>query len=228
MFNALFGPDSKRKKLLAKAPEGPLKDFLSEPFPNPALPISQTPILAVDFETTGPASDPEQILSVGFIEIKNHEILLSSAYHQIIKTSGDLDEKNVIIHQITDDAKDQGTLLESAMIELLEALKGKVLLAHFSHTEKKFLQDACKQLYGMEPDFPVIDTLFLARNRLSKKGLPFDRSDLRLSNLRNAHGLPHHSAHNALQDALATAELFFAEIALLGDEDKLTLKSVLL
>lgn len=228
MFNALFGPESKRKKMLGNAPEGPLRDFLSIPFPDTDLPISQAPILAVDFETTGPASDHEQILSVGFIEIRHFEIQLSSAYHQIIKTQGDLDEKNVIIHQITDDARDQGTQLEHAMTELLQALKGKVLLAHFSHTEKKFLQQACQDLYGMTPDFPVIDTLFLARKRLDKKRLPYDRSDLRLSALRQSHDLPHHAAHNALQDALATAELMFAEVALLGDEEKLPLKSILL
>ena len=228
MFSGLFGLEAKRKKQWAKAPDGPLKDFLSAPFPDPSGPIQNASILAVDFETTGPASDHEQILSVGFIEVQHHEIMLATAYHQIIQTVGDLNEKNVIIHQITDDAKDQGAQLNAAMIDLLQALKGKVMLAHFSHTEKKFLQQACVHLYGMAPEFPVIDTLYLARKRLDKKGLPYDRSQLGLSALRDEHKLPRHSAHNALQDALATAELYFAEAALLGDEAKLPLKSVLL
>lgn len=228
MLDGLFGAEAKRKKLLRKAPDGPLKSFLEAPFPDPDLPLSETPILAVDFETTGPASEPEQILSIGFVEIRNHEILLASAHHQIIQTEGELDEKNVILHQITDDAKNMGSTLQLAMLDLLAALKGKVMLAHFSHTEKKFIQQACKQLYGLTPEFPIIDTIFLARNRLSRKGLPFDRSDLRLTTLREFHELPRHAIHNALDDAVATAELYFAELALLGDEDRLKLKSILL
>ena len=228
MFDALFGPEAKRTRMLPKVPDGPLKAFLSDPFPDRNLPISKTPMLAVDFETTGPTSDPEQILSVGFVEILNNEIILSTAYHQIIQTRGDLDEKNVIIHKITDDAKDQGGPLDTAIAALLNALKGKVLLAHFSHTEKKFLQQACQTLYGMSPDFPIIDTLYLARQRFERKKLPYKRGQLSLSALREAHELPHHKAHNALTDAIATGELMFAEINQTGNPDTLPLKRFLL
>jgi DNA polymerase III subunit epsilon len=37
-------------------------------------------------------------------------------------------------------------------------MAGKVLLVHFAHIEKKFLQHACKKLYGFAPDYMVIST----------------------------------------------------------------------
>ncbi len=227
MLNQLFGLEARRKRLLRKAPEGALKDFLSVPFPDKAGLIDSASILAVDFETTGLDPAREQILSVGFICLENNEILLSSAYHQVICAQGELKEENVVIHQITDSAKSRGASLEEVTSDLLAALAGKAMLVHFAHIEKNFLEQACKQLYGMAPVFPIIDTLVIAKKRLDKRGLPYDPSELRLSKLRDWHNLPHHYAHNALNDALATAELLMAEVELMSFEESPPLKYVL-
>lgn len=223
-----FSYNAKRERLLKKAPDGPLKDYLSVPFPDKNIPIDQTPIMALDFETTGLSAQKDQILSIGFIRIENNEILLNSARHQIICTEGQLNEENVAIHQITDDAKAQGEALEAAIKKLLEALAGHVMLVHFARIERAFLQVACRQLYGMAPVFPIIDTLELARKRLDRESLRYPPSALRLFNLREAHHLPRYAAHNALSDALATAELFFVEVAALNYKKPPPLKTVLL
>jgi DNA polymerase-3 subunit epsilon len=41
----------------------------------------------------------------------------------------------------------------------------------------------------------------------------YDPSELRLTALRVKYGLPNHYAHNALNDAIATAELLLAQIS---------------
>lgn len=227
MFDSLFGYEAKRKRLLKKAPEGPIKEFLSIPFPDPKTPIDETPILAVDFETTGLKPEKDEILSVGFITVENNEILLGSSYHQVVRTSGHLDEENVVIHHITDDVKSQGEELHVVVEALLKALAGKVMLVHFGQIEKHFLQNACKQLYGMAPIFPILDTLVIAKRRLDRFGGNFSPSALRLFNLRDHHHLPQYKAHNALSDALATAELLFAEIEEKCLTKSPTLKSLL-
>ncbi len=228
MLQQIFGLEARRKRLLRKAPEGPLKNFLSVPFPDPKSSIEDTPILSVDFETTGLDPVKDQMLSVGSIAIIENEIVLASAYHQVICVEGDLKEDNVVIHQITDDAKAKGEALEQVITDLLNALAGKVMLVHFARIERNFLQRACKQLWGIAPVFPIIDTLMLAKRRLDKRGLPYEPSELRLSNLRDWHGLPQFYAHNALNDALATAELLMAEIELTKPDFSPPLKSILL
>ena len=87
----------------------------------------------------------------------------------------------------------------------------KVMLVHFSRIEKQFLAQACLELYGMAPTFPIIDTLVLIKNRFDKNSVPYDPSLLRLSNLREYFQLPQHFAHNALSDAIATAEVLLVE-----------------
>jgi DNA polymerase-3 subunit epsilon len=49
----LIGYEAQQKRMLKRAPEGPLRDFLSVPFPTLYTPFDHTPILSVDFETTG-------------------------------------------------------------------------------------------------------------------------------------------------------------------------------
>ena len=228
MLDALIGYEAKRKRLLKKAPEGALKDFLSSPFPDATRQLENTPILSVDFETTGLDPAKDQILSIGFIQIEHNEIKLSSAYHKVIRTKGALCEKNVVIHQIMDDRRHQGVRLETAIEDLLNALSGKVMLVHFASIEKSFLKAACKKLYGVAPVFPMIDTLMLAKRRLDKRSAAYSPSELRLFTLREQYNLPRYNAHNALSDALATAELFFAEVSRMNNQRSVSLKSVLL
>ncbi len=228
MFSHWFGYEAKRKRLLAKAPPGPLRDYLSVPFPDPKTALNKTPILAMDFETTGLNAKTDQILSVGHITIESFEIILSSAYHQVICTQGDLKEEGVIIHQIMDDTKSQGQKVEAVIEQLLYAMAGKAILVHFAPIEKNFLQYTCKKLYGMAPIFPIIDTLVVARKRLDQRTSLYSPSDLRLFNLRESHDLPRYKAHNALSDALATAELFLAEVEYKQSKNSPSLRSVLL
>jgi DNA polymerase-3 subunit epsilon len=228
MLSKIFGYEATRKWLLRKAPEGVLKDYLSVPFPDPKTALNKVPILAMDFETTGLDVKKDQILSVGHILIDGLEIQISSAYHQIINTRGNLKEEGVIIHQITDDVKSQGEMMEKVIEQLLQAMAGKVVLVHFAHIEKHFLHHACKQLYGMAPVFPMIDTLVLARRRLDQRTALYSPNDLRLFNLRDNYNLPRYKAHNALSDALATAELFLAEIELKKLKKTPALKTVLM
>lgn len=222
----LLGYEAQRQRLLKKAPEGPLRDFLQVPFPALNCPIHQTPILAVDFETTGLDAVQNKLLSVGCVALNQGQIKLASSYHQIIQTPGQLKAENVTIHQITDDQKDQGQPLAEVIEQLLKRLAGKVMLVHFARIERQFLQQACLELYGLAPPLPMIDTLVVAKKSFDKRDVAYDPSQLRLAALRNKYHLPVHYAHNALNDAIATAELLLAQIS--ERDSDLTLKQLIL
>lgn len=228
LLSWLIGYEAKRKRLLKKAPEGALRDFLSVPLPSLDTPINKVEVLAVDFETTGLDAAKDKLLSVGFVTLKHQQISLKSSYHQIIKTAEQLEESNVIIHHITDTQKDQGQALATVVEKLLQALAGKVMLVHFARIEKQFLTQACLELYGMSPEFPIIDTLVIAKRLLDKRDVAYDPSELRLSNLRHKFELPEHHAHNALFDAIATAELFMAQMSKTNCDGKTKLSDVIL
>ncbi|GLX78321.1 3'-5' exonuclease [Thalassotalea insulae] len=221
LFNWLLGYEVERKRDLLRAPAGPLKDFLAVAFPSPTSSLAQSNILAVDFETTGLDAVQDKLLSIGFVELHHRQIHLGSCHHQVINTEQKLSADNVAIHQITNQQQQQGVPLQVAVEKLLKALAGKVMLVHFARIEREFLQQACLELYGIAPSFPIIDTLAIAKRRLDKKDIAYDPSQLRLATLRTKYHLPPYGGHNALNDAIATAELFLAQTRYYSDSTQL-------
>ncbi|WP_370459608.1 exonuclease domain-containing protein [Paraglaciecola sp. L3A3] len=211
MLDNLFGFEARRKRLLKKVTNGPLYDYLSVPFPSKETCLSDLPILSVDFETTGLNAVTDKLLSVGFVRIDKRQIKLKSCYHQIIDTKDRLAAENVIIHQITDQQKSQGKPLRVVVEALLDEMAGRVMLVHFARIETQFLKQACLELYGVAPPFMVLDTLAIAKRKLDQRDIAYDPQELRLPALRHKHHLPNYFAHNALNDAVATAELFLAQ-----------------
>ena len=74
LFNWLVGFEAQRKRALAQAPQGPLKEYLSIAAPSLNAKLTQLPIIAVDFETTGLNPLTDKILSVGTCTLKGHQI----------------------------------------------------------------------------------------------------------------------------------------------------------
>ena len=92
-------------------------------------------------------------------------------------------------------------------------MTGKVLVAHHHKIEHDFLQQLSMQLYGHRLPLLMVDTLQLEAKRLQRSQQPIQANQLRLFNLRKQYNLPRYHAHNALEDALATAELLLAQIS---------------
>ena len=213
MFDFLLSEDAKRRKLLAIAPEGPVKDFLSSPLIERNQDVHAVSLLSLDFETSGLDPGKDHIVSAGYVVISRGEVLLSTAMHELVRPDKLLTENSVVIHKITDDDASAGKSLEEVISSLLLALAGKVMVAHNANIELAFLTQACRKLYGISPRFPAIDTMRIAKKWLERRNKEIEQGDLRLFNLRKRYGLPVYQAHNALTDAIATAELLQAQIA---------------
>ncbi len=199
--------------MLELAPEGPVRDYLSAPLIDRSRDVHSVSLLSLDFETSGLDSSKDHIVSAGYVVIDRGEIQLSTATHELVRTDKSLTEESVVIHKITDDDVSAGRPLEEVVGKLLQVLAGKIMVAHNARIEISFLTQACHKLYGVSPRFPAIDTMKIARQWLERRNKEIERGDLRLFNLRKRYALPMYQAHNALTDAIATAELLQAQIA---------------
>ena len=208
MFDFFLSSDQLRRKLLNKASHKVMQKYYSVPFPNPKLPWDMSEIVSLDFETTGLDATNDQILSYGKVNIRHGLIRLGSAKHQLIQAENLIPESSAVIHHITDDQASDGIPLQQAIPQLMQLLAGKVMLVHFNKIEQGFLNAACQQFYGSPFLIPTIDTLALAQRVLSHRNHSIEPNRLRLFNLREDFKLPNYKAHNALLDALTTAELF--------------------
>lgn len=227
MFQKLFGKDYQRRQLLEKVAAPVMQEYLSKPFPDKKDLISNVNIVSLDLETTGLDPDKDRIVSIGLVQIEQLGIKLESCWHQIISTNQDLSATSVVIHQITDDQSVEGLNIESAIPKLLELLSGKVMLVHNANVEQGFINKICQSLYDSEFVIPIIDTQYLAKRSLDRKDRPYKKNELRLFNLRESFNMPAYKAHNALMDAIATAELFLAMVERIAPNKKGRLKDFL-
>jgi DNA polymerase-3 subunit epsilon len=74
---------------------------------------------------------------------------------------------------------------------------------------------------------PCVDTLVREHKLLNRREVPIKSGDLRLQACRDRYNLPPYPAHNALLDALATAELLIAHAKHRSAGQKLSLGELL-
>lgn len=227
MFSTLLGKNFQRRQLLKKTTSSVMKDYFSNPFPDKNDLITNVDVVALDFETTGLDIDKDCIISAGLVDIVNLGINLKSATHQLISCDTQLPEESVVIHQITDNELVNGDNVETVLPYLLSRLSGKVLLAHHASVELSFMNKMCREVYGSDFLIPVIDTQYLAKRSFDRKSIDYKGSNLRLFNLRKSFNMPAYKAHNALMDAVATAELFLAMVSKISPKSNAKLREFL-
>jgi len=204
-----------------------VSEFLDTPLPRKQHFINDAELIAVDFETTGLVPAKDDIISMGFCPVHNGIIRLADCLHIVINTEQALTSDNVAIHGLTDDVLTRGITQQQALLKFMELTKGKVIIAHFHSIERTFIQKLAKQMLGMSLPLSFIDTFWLAEKRMKNRQQAIASNSLRLFNLRKQRGLPNYKAHNALEDAISTAELFMAQQASIDNSmDKTRLRDV--
>jgi len=217
----------RRKRLRDRAQSQVMRDYLDAQWPDGARPWQQADMLALDLETTGLDARSHEIVSFGWVLIEQGRILLDSCRHLIVQADIPMNQ-SAVIHGIFDSHMDEGVLLEHALSKLLEELKGRVLVLHHAPMDLGFLQQACLEFHGVKLVVPVIDTMALEQRRLRRRDIPIKPGMLRLGEIRERYGLCQYRAHNALTDAMATAELLLAITAhATASDNKLPLKRLL-
>lgn len=182
--------------------------------------VRQLRLLALDLETTGLDPAHDQVLAVGFVPVDGLAIGLAGAQQYWVRPDGPVGS-SATVHGLTDDRLRDAQQLDDVLPELLDALHGRVLLAHHAAIEVGFLTAACRQRHRAVPRFTVVDTLRLQRRVLGGRWHPPEPEELRLHVAREHFGLPRYRAHDALTDALACAELYLAQVARLAGDGPL-------
>lgn len=177
--------------------------------------IADTPMIAVDLELTGLDAAKDHIISLGWTQIDEGRIRLGSNRHVLV-TAADSVGESAAIHELTDSEVAEGVKPRKALKKLFEAAAGRVWVFHHSTLDVAFLQRACSEWAGIAPPFTVLDTMRIELALRKRRDQPVQQGDLQLGRLRADYGLPRYTAHNALIDALATAELLLAIAARLN------------
>jgi len=220
-----LGRDRRRRKAAGQAPPGPLRDYLVAPLQDPRTPLAQARLLALDFETTSLDAATGVPLSAGWVPVDGATVRLGGAGSVAFRPPAAGVGGSAVFHGITDDAASAGLDESDAVAQILAALRGRILLAHHASIEATFLAAACRRVWGVTVDLACVDTLEIEHRIVTRGGSEPSPGSLRLGAARERYGLPSYGAHEALTDALACAELYVAQLTVLGPTN--ALRSVL-
>lgn len=205
--------------LARQAGDKRLKAFYEAGCVAPETPMKEVPFVAVDFETTGLDPNKHSIVSIGVVPFSLDRVHLGGARHWLVKPQLPLHQTSITVHGITHTDIDKAPDLVEVLDEILASLAGRIPVVHYRSIERPFLNVALKWRIGEEIRFPVIDTMAIEAHLHPNRQPTWWQKlkgqqpvSIRLADSRLRYGLPHYPPHNALVDALASAELLMAQV----------------
>lgn len=186
-----------------------LRDYANADWPDAKAKASSAPYLALDFELDGLRKDAH-LLEAGWLTFDGRTIPLSGALSVDIRSNATLDDEAVTIHGIGEQRAAQGEKISTVIAALVKALTGRVMVAHAAGIERHALQRAVKDIYGEDLPVRAVCTLTLEQRLHPRVVGP---APYRLGPCRRRYGLPSYTAHAALTDAIAAAELYQAQLS---------------
>lgn len=183
--------------------------------------LSELTYTVFDTETTGlEPSNGDEIIQVGAARIVNGRLLRQETFDQIVDPEIPLKPEGIPIHGITEDMVRGQPNIDLVLPAFHEFCEDTVLIAHNAAFDMRFLQ-LKEERTGIRFTQPVLDTLLLSAvvhpNQESHK------LDVILERL----GITIGTRHNALEDALATGEVFLKLVKLLEDMGIVTVRQAL-
>jgi len=174
---------------------------------------------ALDLETTGLDPVVDHVLSVGMVPIRAGTIRYGERFHRLVRPPLPLDllsTEGLRAHHILPSDLDTAPPLTALLTELDRRLCEGVLVLHHAPLDLAFLAAGYAAADVAWPRPAAVDTveLLLRAQRLQHRFDPAaPPAPAALALARQAFSLPPHGAHDALADAVATAELFLALVA---------------
>ncbi|MCL2346113.1 MAG: exonuclease domain-containing protein [Desulfobulbus sp.] len=174
-----------------------------------------------DTETTGlEPSKGDEIIQIGAARIVNNRLLRQEVFDQIVDPERPLKPESIPIHGITEDMVRGKPNIDIVLPAFHEFCEDTVLIAHNAAFDMRFLQ-LKEERTGFSFAQPVLDTLLL-----SAVAHPNQESH-KLDAIAERLGVHIGARHNALEDALATGEVFLKLLPLLEEKGIVTVRQAL-
>jgi len=165
-------------------------------------PLSQARWVVIDCETSGLDPRRDRLLSVGAIRVRSERIELGEAFSAGVRPALASGAENILVHGIGGDAQLAAPPPEEVLPQLARFLEGSVPVAFHAWFDREVLQRA-----GLPTPPRWLDLEPLAHALYPGKELRT------LDEWTGAFGIQPAARHDALLDALASAELLLVLLA---------------
>jgi DNA polymerase-3 subunit epsilon len=182
--------------------------------------IAETDFVIVDLETTGWTPGEAGITEIGAVRFSGGQV--TGEFCALINPGHPIPAEIAALTGISDAMVAQAPGIAAVLPGFLAFAGSSVLTAHNAPFDLGFLMAACGDCGLSWPDFPVLDTVTLARQLLGETEVP----DCKLATLATYFGSPTAPSHRALADARATAAVLHGLIGRLTASGVRTLAEI--
>ncbi len=166
-------------------------------------PWREVEFASLDFETTGLDRERDAVVSFGVVPVREGRVIVGEAVHQLVLPEVPSSAESMRIHGILPKDLAHAQPFPVAGQTLRLALAGRFLLAWFASVEIGFLG----RLYGGRRRTWVRRTIDVRQMAIELEHLDRDVRQS-LSSAAEHYGVPVANPHEALDDAMVTAQLF--------------------
>lgn len=194
-----------------------------DPVP-PSTPLAELRFVVVDVETTGLNPHADRLISIGAVDVAGGRLKLDSAFEVVLRQPRPSDRANILIHGIDGTTQLGGVEPQTAMLQFLEYAERAPLVAFHAGFDRAMIDRAGREVLDCAPLNSWLDLAYLAPALLADAA---DRTlPQGLDGWMERHGIENHSRHNALSDALATAQLLQIVLARAAARGAATLRDL--
>lgn len=160
-------------------------------------------IVVVDVETTGLSLADDHLIAIGAIGMRGGRIAYGDSFDVLLRQEVASDKANILVHGIGGTAQRSGLPPEEALLAFLEYLDGAPLFAFHVAFDETMLRKACRKFLGFEFRHAWADLAYLLPELFPQQA----KKCHALDDWLNHFAIINETRHNALADALATAQL---------------------
>lgn len=174
------------------------------------LPFEQGRYVVVDVESTGLDLRRDRLIAIGAVAVTHGRIQLSDSFELVLRQTQASGKANILIHGIGGERQREGIAPAEALLRFLEYLGASPLVAFHVAFDETMIRRACKTYLGLDLRQPWLDLAQVMPGLLPELA----RKYRVLDHWTGHFGIGNYARHNALADALATAQLFLAALPL--------------
>lgn len=173
--------------------------------PSPGLkaPVTESRYVVVDVETTGLNLMQDKLISIGAVAVVNGKIVLGDSFYVVLQQRAASEKDNILLHGIGTSAQLEGEPPAEALLAFLDYLGKSPLVAFHVTFDETMIKRALRDYLGLNFKHPWLDLAYVM------PGLhpPLARKLRALDDWIGQFKIRIDARHNALADALATAQL---------------------
>jgi len=171
--------------------------------------FDHTRFVVVDVETTGLNLLTDTLISIGAVAVVNGRIALGDSFSVVLQQRESSRKENILIHGISGSVQREGVPPVDALLAFLEYLGKSPLVAFHVAFDETMIRRAMRQYLGISFKRLWLDLAYV----LPALYPDLMRGHRALDDWVSHFDIRNDDRHNAVADALATAELLLVAIA---------------